>query len=137
MRLGSCTSSRSTVPRRAVSTPKAEGLEQARATMDTLASTQVDGPKADDGELVESCCEHYVCRVWSREDTCMMRSGEVLREYSEADHRLWWAVLPAQDGGESHKVVACEGQYAEEAGARLWDEFLDWKAVSRSAGREV
>lgn len=86
----------------------------------------------DEGKEEEMWCGHHVCTVWSRRATCMVCSGEVLREYSEAQGRLWWVVLPAQDGGELHKVVSCEDQHARESADLVWGQVLGYLEEQRS-----
>jgi len=51
----------------------------------------------------------------------MIRSGEVLREYSEEDGRLWWAVY--RNG--RHAVTAWDVDYGLARGQDLWREYLE------------
>jgi hypothetical protein len=84
-------------------------------------------------ELVESECLHNVCRAEDRQQSCMIRSGEVLREYWEEDGKLCWAVYPCASGGESHRVTGFDIEYGFARGQELWKEYLE----TLEAGRYV
>ena len=92
------------------------------------------GEVVDDGELIESECQHKVCWSEDRQNSCMVRSGEVLREYSEEDGKLWWAVYPVvgENGkDERHCVTVWDVEYGLARGQELWREYLETLAVGR------
>jgi hypothetical protein len=78
-------------------------------------------------ELVESKCSHKVCEVEDRQHTCMIRSGEVLREYSDHGGGLMWAVYPRSARRESHCVIAWDVNYGHAVGELLWMEYANRK----------
>jgi len=53
----------------------------------------------------------------------MIRSGEVLEEYSEEDGALWWVVYPLASGGECHRVVSWDHDYGFARGEELWEKY--------------
>jgi hypothetical protein len=56
----------------------------------------------------------------------MVRSGEVLREYSEEDGKLWWAVYPSVgQKREVHRVTAWDIDYGLARGQDMWKEYLE------------
>ena len=63
-------------------------------------------------------CGHLVCRLSGRQESCMVRSGEVVREYDMVDGQVSWAVLK-KDG--RHVVVACDVKYVESVESERWD----------------
>jgi hypothetical protein len=63
-----------------------------------------------------SKCSHKVCEVEDRQHTCMIRSGEVLREYSDHSGNVWWAVERAILGKQRHSVTAWDVSYGKTQG---------------------
>jgi len=79
-------------------------------------------------------CWHEVCFLDNRQWTCLIRSGEVLREYSTEEGRLAWAVYACNEGGElvsggRHVVISSESEYMETKKDELFERHVEERAI--------
>ncbi len=81
------------------------------------------------GEAVAVQCCHEVCFVDNSRWNCLIRSGEVLGEYSTEEGHLAWAVYACNEEGElvsggRHVAISSDDEFAERKKEELFERYV-------------